>query len=99
MDTLFLQGWNFLLGVVGTVFNIVFFWLPNDPLTEYLNDASVQAASAQGVSWLNWFVDVQMFAGVLSAFVTVLLLFAVFKVVSYIVKFIMSALDAVPFIG
>ena len=99
MDVVVLQGWNMILQAVGFVFNLVFFWLPNDPVAEYLNDASVQAASAQGVAWLNWFVDVQMAASLLSVFVSVLLLFAVFKVVSYIVKFIMAALDAVPFVG
>lgn len=98
MEELILQGWNLILQVVGTVFNLVFFWLPTDPLSIYLNDVSVQSASAQGVRWLNWFVDVQLFSAVLGAFVSVLLLFAAFKVLSYIVNFIMSALDAVPFL-
>lgn len=99
METLVLQGLNALVQVVGSVFNVMFFWLPSDPVTEYLNDVSVQAASAQGVAWLNWFVDVRMASSIFAAFVTVLLLFAAFKVVAYIVKFVMSALDAVPFVG
>lgn len=94
-----LSGWNLVLQAIGFVFNLVFFWLPRDPLSDYLDSLAVQSAASQGISWLNWFVDVDMYAGVLSAFVAILLLFAVFKVVSYIVKFILAAFDAVPFIS
>ena len=93
-----LQGWNFLLTLVGSVFNLVFFWLPNDPLADYLSSVETQAAMSQGVRWLNWFCDVSLFAGVLSAFVGVLLLFAVFKIVMWVVKFVFAAVDAVPLV-
>lgn len=98
MEAMVLQGWNAILQIVGAVFNVVFFWLPNDPISEYLNDVSVQAASAQGVRWLNWFVDVEMAASLLSVFVSVLLLFAVFKVVWFVVNLILGALEAVPIV-
>ena len=98
MQELLLGIWGTILGAVGFLFNVMFFWLPNDPVTEFLNDVSVQSASSQGVAWLNWFVDVSLYANVFAAFVAVMLAFAIFKVLTAILNFIFKALGATPFI-
>lgn len=98
MEALVLQGFNALLLVVTNVFNMVFFWLPVDPLAEYLDSVSLAQAAPQALRWLNWFVDVRLFAGVFSAFVTVMLAFAVFKVFMAVIRIIRDAVEAVPVI-
>lgn len=98
MESFLLAAANTLIGFVATVFNIFFFWLPVDPLADYLDSGSVQSAAGQGLSWLNWFVDVGTFAAVLSTFVTILLLFAAYKVLKLVFDLIVQLVQAVkPF--
>lgn len=94
MEELVLSAWDTILSLLGTVFNVLFFWLPDDPLSAYLDSASVQAANAQAVRWLNWFVDVNLAANVFAMFISVLLLFAVFKLMVAVIDFAMKAIDA-----
>ena len=97
MEEVFLTFVKMVLGVVDTVFDVLFFWLPSDPITsQVVNWDVVASANAQAVRWLNWFVDVQFYAEVFSLFIAVFLAFAAWKVIMVIVDITFKGIEAVP---
>lgn len=97
MEELILQGLNILVALISQVFDIIFFWLPDDPLTNLLENWDVvSAANAQAIRWLNWFVDVPFAATVFAGFVWVFLAFAVWKIIKVIINATFKAVEAVP---
>ena len=52
-----------LVEALAQLFNMLFFWLPDDPLSGFFSDLSFTVSSANlGLHWLNWFVDVNFIA-------------------------------------
>lgn len=99
MDVLFMKGLQLLLGVVQTVFDVLFFWLPVDPLRPLIQDWDlVSAANVQAIKWLNWFVDVGFFSTVFGLFVGVFLAFAAWKVIMVIVDWVYRGVESVPLV-
>lgn len=73
--------WDFLVGIINALFNFLggvlstfFFWLPADPFSDYWGFVSSFAeANATAISWLNWFVPVQLFSAVFGVVLSCLL--------------------------
>lgn len=52
-----------LVSALTQLFELLFFWLPDDPLAGYLSDLSFTVSSlGTGLHWLNWLIDVNFFA-------------------------------------
>lgn len=97
MDTVLYSFFNLVLGIVDGVFDVLFFWLPDDPITSQLQNWDViSAANVQAVRWLNWFVDVQFYSEVFGLFVAVFLAFATWKVVKVVMSLVFKAVESVP---
>lgn len=94
-----MQGVDVLLTGVDLVFDLLFFWLPVDPVRQFVDNWDVvSAANAQAIRWLNWFVDVPFYSTVFAAFVAVFLAFAAWKVIMVIVDATFKAVEAVPLV-
>lgn len=96
MEEAVLQAFNLLLSVAVNVFNFLFFWLPVDPLAEYLDSVELASVAPQALRWLNWFVDVELFAGVLFMFISIMLLFAAWRALVLVWGFVRDAVESVP---
>jgi hypothetical protein len=71
-------GW--LLGLVKSIFDVLFFWLPDDFLMPHIKNLEFIAQShQQAFAWLNWFLDVGFFITVFSLAAVPILAWAAFK--------------------
>ena len=100
METIFYNFLNALIGIITAIFNLLFSWLPSDPLKAVIDNWDVvSSSSATAIRWLNWFVDIPFASTVLSGFVSVFLLFAAWTVILMIVDFIYKGVETANPVG
>lgn len=85
---LFTDVVNWLISALGTIFGILFFWLPDDPLANTVNSVHVAICSlGEPLNWLNWFIDVPFFINVFFVVLTALTIYYGFNLAQAILTF------------
>ena len=78
---------TWLVDFVMNLFNVIFFWLPDDFIIGYIDNLhTIVSANLLALKWLNWFIDVPFFVTVFGLAVTALLAWTAFQIFNYIFK-------------
>lgn len=83
----FLIAVNWVVSALGTLFDLIFFWLPDDFISPLISDLEfVVRSNVTAIKWLNWFVDVPFFVAVFGLAVSALLVWTAFRIFDYLFK-------------
>lgn len=82
-----------IVNLLNELFDMLFFWLPNDPFASYISDLQTSVGSVGvGLHWLNWFIDIRFVADGIVFVTAALVIYLGWAILREIVQFIYELL-------